>query len=508
MSQHTIKKKPQYIIPLIILLLTIWGILTLRVDASWFEHHGDNGRWISTGARNYVLYGASELRYLVTTDPAPTAINDLEYYVHHPPLIVWLVSLSSDIFGRYNDDSQFIAGTPYELSARLIPIFATMISLCAFYVIVRRLFGSRLAFLALVLYSFTPMTMYFGRMVNHEPLALAFLYLFIAIFIKWMRYYAHTRTLALIVLAGLAMWSAWAPVFFLFTLGIVALILGQKRQRIGIILIGVAILFITGAIFFYYGLAFDGTFDTLIEAFIFRTGNQSFSRNSEPFTLLEFVARQASHMLTTLSFAVVILGGYGIWITFRHYKHLQRAIPLALILAGVLYMIIFRNAVFVHDYYKIYLMAGMSITATVAMKYIFGMRQYGIQRYARPIAVSIVVTSFVASFWWTNSLYQIGMSDFPDQVVSGVIENTKQDDLILTNLAEGIQTYSYYTYRDIRSMTITTALKFAESEDRSTWYLLCAGLDKSAVAGLPDLLADTGFIPIAEECQLISLNLE
>lgn len=361
---------------LVLLLLTMWGILTIRIDAPWFGHHDENGRWISTAVRNYQLYGAENLRYLVTTTPYPSTVDELYYYVHHPPLIVWSVSIASDIFGRYGDEGLYIAGTPYELPARLVVIFATMISLSAFYVIVRRLFDGYLAWVALFIYSISPMTMYFGRMVNHEPLALAFLYLYIAILINWLRQYTHQRTIALICLAILAMWTAWAPAFFLITTAIVVLLYGRPQHRWAILIIGGVVLLGTSGIIFYYATAFGDTLDKLLEAFIFRTSNQSMSRNSQLFTLIEFLVRQLSHMLSTMSFGIITLGILGVWRLIRKEVSLKRAITLALLIAGLLYMIVFRNAFFIHDYYKIYLMCGMAITSAIAFRYCMQMRPY------------------------------------------------------------------------------------------------------------------------------------
>ena len=498
----------RYLIPIVGLLLLSWGLLTIRIDAMWFGHHDENGRWISTAARNYELYGASNLDYLVTVTSYPTTEAEQERYVHHPPLIVWLVSLSSNVFGRYGESSQFVVGTPYELSARLVPIFSTMISLAAFFVIVRRLYNAQLALLALFLYIVTPMTAYFGRMVNHEPLALVFLYLFIAIFINWIRRYTHQRTAALILFASLAMWSAWAPAFFFFTLGIIALIFGKTIHRIAIVGVGIAVGIITAIIPIYYALAHEETLAKLQEAFQFRTSNQSRSRGSNPFTFGDFVLRQITHMLTAMGFGLVVLGTIGTAITVTLKNRFADAMVLAMLIGGLLYMLVFRNAFFIHDYYKIYLMPSLTIASAVAITTAFNRaNKRGFKRYYRPLVVSIVIVSVVTNIWWLNTLHRSGQSLFAQLAVADINRYTQEGDIILTNLSEATPAFEYYAYRRIiSSQSQQQAIDLAENSDDQIWYLLCPAFGQNVLDDYEGILADYPYEVVANDCRLTEIS--
>lgn len=495
----------QHIVPVVIILLVMWGLLTLRMDALWFGHHEENGRWISTAARNYVIYGADNLNYLVTTTPYPTDETEVYRYVHHPPLVVWFVSLSSDIFGRYDEASPYVVGTPYEFAARIVTIFSTMVSLAAFFVIVRRLYTPRIALLALLLYTFTPMIAYFGRMVNHEPLALAFLYIFIAIFINWMRRYTHQRTILLIIFASLAMWSAWAPAFFFVTLGIIALIFGKISHRTGIIAIGVVVGLITSIIPIYYAFAHEETFPKLQEAFLFRTSNQSRSRGSTTFTFMGFIVQQITHMLTAMGFALVVLGSIGIGLVVRLKDRFSDAVVLAMLVAGVLYMLVFRNAFYVHDYYKIYFMPSFAVAAAIVVNHTLSIKRRNIlRRLGRPLIVSVIIISTVLSVFWLNILHRSGDNEFPNAIVASISQYTNEYDIIYTNIIDSVAAFQYYSYREVyTASSLEQSLSLAEQQEVVSWYLSCRlGEEEAVKLGVDEMQT----YDVADICQLIRLR--
>lgn len=192
---------------LIILLLVMWGLLTIRLGAPWFGHHDTNGVEFMTMARNYALYGAPELGFLQLRNyEIPAQPENYIFYFRHPPMISWALGL---------------AGVPFmltEASSRFVMICATMISIASLYVLARRLLGQKRALFVVLLYGLTPMIVYFGRMPNHEPLVMGFLMPFITIYAQYLRYPTRTRWVALAILAILCMWTAWAAFFFFASL--------------------------------------------------------------------------------------------------------------------------------------------------------------------------------------------------------------------------------------------------------------------------------------------------
>ncbi|MDQ7026486.1 MAG: glycosyltransferase family 39 protein [Anaerolineae bacterium] len=491
---------------IVVILLGIFALLAVRINVGWYGHHDENGRWISTAIRNYALYGADELGYLITTTPGPANPATLRYYVNHPPLIVWTAWLSSEIFGYYESGMPYPDAWPKEISVRLVSIFATMISLSAFYVLCRRLLNPHLALLALIFYGFTPMIAYFGRMPNHEPLALPFIYLFITVFINWIRRFTIRRSIILAVLAVSAMWIAWASAFFFATLGLVALIYGKKKHRIAIIGVGIITLLSTVAIPLFYDIQRPGAITDLLNAFVFRTSNRTLGRGSASFTIRQFIVQLFVHMVSAMTLAVVVFGTWGLTIAIRRKKSLTRAVIIALLGAPTGYMLVFRNAFYVHDYYKIFYMPIFIIGTVLAVHQLWLASRRGLGRFARPLVVAILVWSSVLGIIWFVILHQVAkVPDF--QEISAILPNYSQEtDIILTNLADVHPSIDYYTYRTlVYGIAPQDAILQAETDTRSIKYLYCAINDDDR-AVLDELLGQFPSEMITDECRLLVMN--
>lgn len=150
-----------------LLLLLYAAGLTRDLTRPWTGLHDWNGALFSQLARNFNRYPAEVHRGLPlvaagATVPEPA---DRSLYVRHPPGIVWLVA------------GAFRLGGEAEWVARLVPILASLVSWVLLVRLMRRRRGDLAALLAGVLYALMPMSVYFGRMVNHEPICLMFMLL-------------------------------------------------------------------------------------------------------------------------------------------------------------------------------------------------------------------------------------------------------------------------------------------------------------------------------------------
>ncbi len=129
----------------IILLSTIARCYRIT-DPLTFEHDWNTAIW-SIIARNIVLHG----RY------APL-------YLNHPPLVIFLEVVSFKIFGIQ------------EFAARIIPVLCSALSVFYFYKMIARISRHReVAFWSSLIMAFLPITLYFGRMLNHEPVITLFM---------------------------------------------------------------------------------------------------------------------------------------------------------------------------------------------------------------------------------------------------------------------------------------------------------------------------------------------
>jgi 4-amino-4-deoxy-L-arabinose transferase-like glycosyltransferase len=427
-----------------LLLLIVFALLTIRLDTRWTGHHDENGLWISSAIRSYELYGAAEVNYLQVTNAGPAAPETYRYYVHHPPLIVWSGALLSQLTGYAGADR------PHEAVVRLVAVYATMIHLAAFYVVVRRLYNPRWALWVTALYTLTPMILYFGRMPNHEPLALAFIMPFVAIYINWLRRPTTVRWVSMALLAALAMWTAWGAAFIFAGLGMAALWLGNGKQRRQIIALGGVTVAFTLAVPLFYEFQRSGSIQDLIDAFFFRTSNQEFSQGSDDFTAPQFVLVVFGHLLQRTGFAIPLLGFVGLWIVARREDNMRRGVIFGLVGGALAYILVFRNASFIHDYYKIYFMPGLTLAASVAIVAAFASRPRGYRRLYRPLVVSLVIVSLFSNAYFFVLLHRSGEGTLTMPLSTDIAALTTPDDRIASNLQRENTGVEYYAFRNIR----------------------------------------------------------
>ncbi len=414
-----------------ILVLTImWALLLLYVNMPWLGHHDANGVWLGSAARNLLIYGPSQIGLVPLLNRAPVPPDLPNYYIHHPPFVVWLTALLELFFGVS------------EMSARMASIFPTMISVAAFYVMCRRLYNAKMGILCSILYAFTPMLVYFGRSPDHEPLSLAILTIFGAVYINWVRKPTNQRWWILVALVIAGAWTSWACVFFIGAFCFFGLWAVQPNQRLRLISLGVIALVAVVILLGYYRAAYPETFNDLALAFNLRTS--TIAGDIETFTFVEFLTETAVHILAGSTLALCILSVIGFIPALRVKNRLQQTTILALTVSSLAYILIFRNASYAHDYYKIYLIPFMAITAAYAV--ITASRNPRIWRFAQPALTSLFILSSLWAIVIVNSWYAKTRDDLVLHVADYIAANTHKTDTVLTNIFDN-PTLEYYAFR-------------------------------------------------------------
>src|SRR5690606_35328088 len=215
---------------------------------------------ISASVRTFNQYGPDATNYLPIRTPGPTTPETGNYYLHHPPLIVWFSALATQLFGYYPETL-----APYELSIRLVGIIATMLTLSLFYVMAKHLSTPKIALVGFMIYSVAPVTIYFGRMPYYDMLMMPSILAFTYVFANWMQKYTVHKTIILALVSMFTMWIAWAGAFYFFVLGIIALIYGKREHRLGIIGIGLITGLATLAIPLIYAVLNEETMQQLLD---------------------------------------------------------------------------------------------------------------------------------------------------------------------------------------------------------------------------------------------------
>jgi|GEM_PF-683925 len=500
-------KKVSHLWIIVGLLLVVWGFLLYRVDAKLFGHHDASIVWMSAAVRNMNDFGAAAVDYLPLRMPEPTTPDnpDNYYYLHHPPTIIWIDAIASQLFG-VNDPIP----SPKEISMRMVAYIATMLSLPLLYVVVRRLLNENAALIALFLYAATPITLYFGRQPHYDILMMPLALLYIAIFISWMRKYSFSKSVMLFVVAAAMMWLDWPGVFYLAPLGVYALIFGNNKHRIAMIAIGVLTMIATGLIFVMYEILRPGTFtDDIMEIVELRTSTSSDGYTSPSFTISDYFKRQVQHFFTSASIAISIFGIIGIVRLLVSKKDRNIYLLLTVILIPILFMAIVRNSFYIHDWYKIHFMPGLTAAAGALIWAGWNTEPDTIiKRYIKPFIVAICVSSVGVTGYWLVSLHLTSINNvFERDLAEQLAMQTEVDDLIATNFDQLRTMVEYYAYRDVLwGVSQEAALEFIEEQEPGTvdlYYMIC--VEEETVDTYDGIFSEYEYTVIGGRCRLIHI---
>lgn len=461
---------------LVLLFLLVWALLMTQFSQPWFGVHDSTRVWVAASIRNYDLYGLERNTLLFTRDVGPTPPEEIGYYTNHPPGIVWLPALLTRAFGTHE------GGVRFGFMA------ATLLSMAALYVLVRRLFhDERLAFWTVALYGPVPMIGYFGAMPGMFHLALAIGLTFAAVLVNWLRRPTGARLALLMALAALMAWASWAGVISVAIFGLAAFLLGDGRHRRGVVLIGLAGAVSLAAMFAVYAAQAGDAFDNLFDVFLWRASSASDDPGTRPFSTGEFVVTTLVHMLVYVTPGVLVLAVIGVVPLWQRASRMARGMTLALLGGGVAYQVIFRNASYVHDYYKIPLVPALALFAAAALIYSLEGRRRQTARRLRPVLGGLVLASMVVGIAVYGLMLAAIDRPWLAATIDAVNAASAPGDVIATHL-EGkvnLMPLEYYTFREAEGgLTYTEAVTWAASlgGDRRLFYVAC---EDAAAGPLP-----------------------
>jgi hypothetical protein len=324
--------------------------LTREISRPWNGLHEWNGAIYSLFARNLLRY-PWEIHHgmpvIAAGETVPSA-QERSIYPHHPAGLAWLIALSFRALGEC------------EWSARLVPILSSLGSAALLMFLVRRRWGDEIALVTGIAFSVLPMSVYFGRMVNHEPVCLFFM---LAAAAAWegildsagrspaRRLYVAIWLLS--IAAGICVdWSG--ALFGCFFAGyVVWLTIRRKLAR------GVAVTCLMGVLIATLGMllhvveaGFGGRVRDLTELFFSRSA-------AKPIDWPENTWRYSSGNLT---WPGIILGALGLFLLLREaaiQTKLRQASPLrglvVLFATGIVWLAVFWRQFQIHNYWMFYL---------------------------------------------------------------------------------------------------------------------------------------------------------
>ncbi len=342
---------------LVLVLVWLSWALSLNLTRPWTGHHDWNGVLWAQSAHNNLRAGLGTTLGVPTSYyPGALPIPPTGYYVNHPPALPLAVTGTFAVFGEC------------EWAARLVPISCSLVSIVLLWLLVRSCLGERAATLSAAVLTLLPMELYFGRMVNHEPVALMWMLGALLSFRRWelegRRVWAGAALTC--VLAG--MWTAWSGYIFAGVTGGLLLLGGRSSQRkLGAVLLGLAV--VSAALFLIHVRSVRAdAWEALWGAFVFRAaGDEQYA-----FTWAQWLGRQYHFLSTRIPLLAWGLGAIGAgytWSRLRSDAGLRWLgwAAASLFLTAASFLVVFSNGSYIHDYWGFYLLAPVAMMAGLAL---------------------------------------------------------------------------------------------------------------------------------------------
>lgn len=369
-------------LPLIVLLLLSFTILSYQIDKPFIGHHDWNSVVYSNIARNYLRYGLlqTKLGQVRNHDQAPS--QEFNFLTHYPPLFPLLIALSFKFFGIS------------ETSARLIPLTASLGMVFLIYLIGKELYSREVGFTAGILAAIVPLFVYFGKLPVHETVVPAFSLLSFWGYVKFVN--THQKKFALPIFAGLVLGGLinWTGYYIAIPTTLHYLHSSPKpiRGRFILTLIPLCIgLFILHLVHvkILTGSFFGGN---LLQIFLDRL-NPELTAHIYGFTLPKYLAQEFIYLRIFFTNAVfflslIYLALFSLPLITRRPTR-EKSYLILLLIYGSIHLLVFQQLVFIHDYMIYYLLPFMVLSAAVAFDKI-------IKLVRQPFIAKVILVGFLA----------------------------------------------------------------------------------------------------------------
>jgi len=336
------------------------------------------------------------------------------------------------------------AGLPADMAGRLLGLISFALSAALVWLVGRMLLGPRVALVAVIAYTASPLSLMFGRQFLIEYMAVFAALAFVAAAIKWIETARARWLIAAIVSGGVAALlkqPTWAP----WLLVIVAYLVDRRvswRSRLpGLVALA--------AVPLLAGLIWTGYADAV-------KADSPITRGLTVAGMLDWNYASITHLLDVSSWASV--GLYFAWLTCGvGWLPLLLGVPaaarrvgrnatvLALLAVGVVPVLALFNIYVVHDYYQIAISPAWALLLGLGGAYIA-------DRLAPRGALTILAASgfsVAAAAPFLALIYQGAAADsghFLDQAAE-IDRNSTPDELVIVPGADYLPTPLYYARR-------------------------------------------------------------
>ena len=346
-----------------------------------------------------------------------------------------------------------------EWAARLVPLFCSSVSVIAVWLLARSCAGLRAATFSAAVMVTLPMELHYGQMVNFEPCALMWM-LIALLSLRYASVTGHTYWwVSMIAACVLAMWTAWLGYFFVIILALHFVFFApEKRVGIAMWLWLLALLSVLIFLFQIHAVRADA-WPNLVTAFKERLSSSA--GGALRFSMTEWIRTVGGWLLiliSPLAWALTLGGGLIVWKNRQCAPELRWLgwAALCFLLLNGSYLVLFRNASYIHDYAGFYLIAPVALLAGLALDRIAGWKARRPLGLALALAVVLclaylgVVTTH--SLWSQCHLLDENIAESPRFIPSlGQILREYFDERteVLCNFEPQATTLPYYAQRSL-----------------------------------------------------------
>jgi len=406
---------------IVVLLLIVYSVgLTRDLSEPWWGLQDWNGAFFSQLARNHLRYPWSlhQGMPVVAVGEAVPTVGEYSIYATHPPGLVWLVALAFTLLGES------------EAVARLVPIAFSLGAFALLLCVVRRGWNATVAVVFGLIYALLPMSVYFGRMVDHEALCLACA---AAVVFAYMRLTeigadglaqqseSKQRTAAdannltrfglwALLCLGLILgiWIDWFGVLFggVFCLFLLGTDVRERLRRLrALIICAVALVALGSMLAFIVYAGLEGRWSDLLAIFTSRAGER------EDVTGGRGGGLWWRYAIDNLTAPVLLLGLLGLPKLLRGGNPADSGAALArrglmlLTLSGAIWLAVFWRQFLRHEYWMFYLGPAFALSAALTVTLIW---QTGVRhglKATRLAAVVLLAATLAYQFQGTTTLY-------------------------------------------------------------------------------------------------------
>lgn len=397
-------------IAIFLFILSVF-LIGQNLEKPFWGEHDWNGVRYGNIARNYLRYGFAETEFGQVENSGPAKKDEFEYYTHYPPLLPILIALSYKVFGIS------------EWSTRIVPLLSTSGSLVLIFLIGFQIWNMRVGFLASLFSLAIPMVLYFGKNASHEPLTLFFILLAL---------WGYLRNSRIIFLAGLVLscLTAWAGFFLIPALTLTHLLRKEFNQIKNLIPYWILSIFLFAIHLFHVNiLTGTVTGGNLFESLLQRTGLLSVAQ-PQGFNLPNYL-NQLRLWFSTL-YTLTLMFFVALWIVVKRLNINGGDWPVFnLGIIGIIYIVLFSNSVFIHNYLIFYFLPFLALAGALA---VVSLTQVKFLKKIFPILIILILASiFLERRSFLKALNESSADKFAVEVGKSINKNSKPQDIVLVS---------------------------------------------------------------------------